>query len=1242
MLQRQATKPGPSRQPGVSRDTQLVAAPVLERERWPEREHGIGNQAAARRLQGRAAERGSAAAGAPTQTTNATVASSQVAPAMLSRISRAPLMLQRRCAACEAEEETQVQPRLQIGPAGDRSQVAPAMLSRISRAPLMLQRRCAACEAEEEARVQPRLEVGPAGDRYEQEADNIAGHVMAMRAGDVSPAGPALQRACSACSSSKDELRLRRMEAAVEEEDEHKGQARSLDAGGGGQTIAASEQQLTNGGSALSESSRNFFESRMGRDLSGVRVHIGGEAGALNDSIAARAFTYKSHIWLGNGERELPSFTMAHELAHVMQQTAPGPVGPGAAHPPASGFAGARVQRVPCDPESENLFYAPKSRSTEEGAEQGYIKLLTKKTGVLGEIPIPNAIKGDKATKAAYGCEALGTFGSADLVKTDNGRFPGFAFRIIAGSTNPRPWFSLKPSDMLCNLSPGKRLEPMVMQFFGRYATSYFNGATRSAKLLDDTAPSWVGWEFRNDGIAPTSIEIGEVKFGGTEAAQKGARRQISHYLEGIKFAQRGYESIRQQIDRRDNELDGKLKLPSLKEWKLSTDELKSITGVPDNWTPLSEDLQLIVAKWVPKSTIVKEGERELEPRRCDGTGEYIGKWYGGHISPLPVWLYAWYPNAAPPLNSNGSAQFTDYRSTAKRLLGEATASPAHDAKPPPRRMPLASSPQASAIQRKPKSGKPFPKADPFQDKYAEWKATREKLSKDFEAFEKTKQFGKDTASLAFNRALTNTKKITGKSPNSLDPDTSAATKEAEKALRDLEIIAGPAGFVLGELRYRLGTFFLSIMGAYNTIKEKLTALFTKKSDSSGGNLTTRAIRAFMKGLGLIASFLLPRVTDALIDCVKNGFRSTLEGWIADTPLADIKAKFDSYLDEARKIKDDVFKSVDDIFGPVIKYYDEFKGIVQDAASIVDLAKKAFDAARVAACLAGGLESAGISCIVAAADKLLGLIGLSPSERLMGWLIESCPAQKIFAEAMLAIGAVRDFPKTIAKKIVEFVRPALPTQIQSLLCDPATMDKLEAEMPEIGDVTCGVGGSDKGGVERSDAPSDLDRSKVDRKPTEEEKKKFGKPATPPSSAPPPVQTPAAPPPAPGTAPPPATTTTAPPPTATAQPGKGGVPAWAEKWLNAHESEVTVNRYVISFEDPLAKKEFLTKVRAARGGKVTTMEFVYGRSRGRVFIGKVTVEARLAGTTISFDIPDGQTFYTRAGAVTGGKEIDSFR
>jgi hypothetical protein len=98
---------------------------------------------------------------------------------------------------------------------------------------------------------------------------------------------------------------------------------------GGGEagTVAASQSDLTAGGTPLPRATRSFFEDRMGRDLSDVRVHEGEGAGDLNGSISARAFTYRNHVWLGRGESAAPSFTMAHELAHVMQQTAPGPVG---------------------------------------------------------------------------------------------------------------------------------------------------------------------------------------------------------------------------------------------------------------------------------------------------------------------------------------------------------------------------------------------------------------------------------------------------------------------------------------------------------------------------------------------------------------------------------------------------------------------------------------------------------------------------------------------------------------------------------------------------------------------------------------------------------------------------------------------------------------------------------------------------------------------------------------------------
>ena len=77
------------------------------------------------------------------------------------------------------------------------------------------------------------------------------------------------------------------------------------------------------GGQPLPSALRSFFEPRFGRDFSGVRVHTGTVARKMNEELQARAFTYGTGIWLGKGETVSASATMAHELAHVVQQTSP-------------------------------------------------------------------------------------------------------------------------------------------------------------------------------------------------------------------------------------------------------------------------------------------------------------------------------------------------------------------------------------------------------------------------------------------------------------------------------------------------------------------------------------------------------------------------------------------------------------------------------------------------------------------------------------------------------------------------------------------------------------------------------------------------------------------------------------------------------------------------------------------------------------------------------------------------------
>lgn len=93
------------------------------------------------------------------------------------------------------------------------------------------------------------------------------------------------------------------------------------------------------GGSSLPKELRSEMEQRFGEDFSKVRVHTGKDAAASTREMGARAYTVGRDVVFGGG-RYAPSTNegkqlLAHELAHVVQQSRGGaapPMAPGAAH----------------------------------------------------------------------------------------------------------------------------------------------------------------------------------------------------------------------------------------------------------------------------------------------------------------------------------------------------------------------------------------------------------------------------------------------------------------------------------------------------------------------------------------------------------------------------------------------------------------------------------------------------------------------------------------------------------------------------------------------------------------------------------------------------------------------------------------------------------------------------------------------------------------------------------------------
>lgn len=75
---------------------------------------------------------------------------------------------------------------------------------------------------------------------------------------------------------------------------------------------------LRGSGEPLAGPLKEEMEARLGADFSGVRVHTGPAARASAAELGARAYTFGSHVVIGDGGAG--KRTLAHELTHVVQQ----------------------------------------------------------------------------------------------------------------------------------------------------------------------------------------------------------------------------------------------------------------------------------------------------------------------------------------------------------------------------------------------------------------------------------------------------------------------------------------------------------------------------------------------------------------------------------------------------------------------------------------------------------------------------------------------------------------------------------------------------------------------------------------------------------------------------------------------------------------------------------------------------------------------------------------------------------
>lgn len=160
--------------------------------------------------------------------------------------------------------------------------------------------------------VQTKLTAGSANDDYEKEAETVAEKVVAgQRAPSISsiPAGGQKKERRKHPQKPLQKKPLQRREEDGETEED--------------ETPPSTEKAILNKGAGepIESATRGVLESRMGVDLGDVRVHSDNTAQEAAGELNARAFAYDKDIFLGEGESANDLGLMAHEAAHVVQQT---------------------------------------------------------------------------------------------------------------------------------------------------------------------------------------------------------------------------------------------------------------------------------------------------------------------------------------------------------------------------------------------------------------------------------------------------------------------------------------------------------------------------------------------------------------------------------------------------------------------------------------------------------------------------------------------------------------------------------------------------------------------------------------------------------------------------------------------------------------------------------------------------------------------------------------------------------
>jgi len=845
--------------------------------------------------------------------------------------------------------------------------------------------------------IQTRLAIGKPDDAYEMEADHIADRVMripasAQSANDIGNSNFKIQRTCATCESEKEDpvaMQVQRYSA-------HQEHAAETSSKNNHQTTTIDDTHLTSGGSVLGSPTRDFFESRFNRDLSAVRLHTGTAANDYCQLLDAHAFTYGNHVWLGKGLQASPSFVLAHELAHVVQQTQPNTL-----NTQSNVTTSTQSQRLSANTIQRLPFWVPidtKLGDVMSGTaiHSELLKNPEGKNKVTTEAPVPNANRKD------WG---LGLQGFADLYRASSR--VGVFFQPPTGLSRGDQNGKTRHTNPAKPDRAGKTPKPVLTK----------------TGTIDEI------------GSGPTDIELGELKPAAKSELSKG-NDQLKHY-------EKGFEDT--------------AKLTNL--WganhKITTPwNLNPVKRLPDNDVAVADkhkpgsasapDRDLALADIDESSS----GKSKYAVKKLFVPKPYLGQNIPGKLFMEPfgqgLWMYYAKPNDFS--KALDVAKFkTDkaYMKVAEAVQGEVignlTKGPKkitlfHRRHQNAAGVPYATPTHAPAkIFRKAKSAKL--KDDFDKTAYDNWSKRQSELGQEVrgkgtvkgadDPYKKLEflEFAAKAESELSPKAKTpnfpttaqlKEQIVTGKGADQVTKDTSL-----DKLYPWLERWTSYPYKILGQFRLRFGGVFVTAVNKFNEIKESIS----KKVHDYFANhpKAKKAASVLFKALKIalkqVVNIIVPRTLHLVMDAIENGAKKKLEELFEDSFVEKSIDKFKGWWEDIKDYGEKAKQYIEKVKKDFLEKFDWVEPLIDDVKWIWRIIK----AGRVilkcrkppyVGCLALLLDDAN--------DHELNCVLCIP------WV------QKQIGSVVMALPWFSNIPPRLGNLIMETLRDAVPDNAKIL------------------------------------------------------------------------------------------------------------------------------------------------------------------------------------------------------------------